>query len=293
MEGIDLVWVEECQSMSEEAWQVIMPTIIRKPGSKGIISFNTGAETDPTYRRWVVNPPKLSVVHQINYDQNEFFTEELESIRVYDEQNLDKDLYDNIWNGLPLKLSDDVIFRNRVTIKEFEAPINADYLHGIDFGFSSDPFAFTRCFVDHETNELYIDYAIGGYGIEIDEYGPHLDQVSTSRRWKIYADCSLPGNISLLKRQGYNVEGCKKWAGSVEDGISHLKSYKQIIVHPRCKELIKEFSNYKWKRDRVTGEIQPIPIDKDNHYIDSLRYGLNKYIINAKTSLQQWSKLGK
>lgn len=56
MEGVDIVWVEEAESVSENSWDVLIPTI-RKPGSEIWVCFNPAFETDPTYKRFVANPP--------------------------------------------------------------------------------------------------------------------------------------------------------------------------------------------------------------------------------------------
>ena len=280
LESVDITWLEEAQYMSEDSWIVIMPTILRKPGSECWVSFNTGSETDSTYRRWVLKPPISAIVHKVNWNKNPYFTEELISGMERDRLLLDPETFDNVWEGIPLKLTEAVIFRNKFSIREFESPLTADFLHGLDFGFSNDPFAMVRCYVQDQI--LYIDYECGGYGVELDEYGPHIKTIPTGHNWKIYCDAAQPGNISLLKRQGFNADAVKKYGGSVEDGISHIKSYKDIIIHPRCINTISEFKKYSWKVDRVSGDIQPVPVDKDNHYIDSLRYALNKYILRGK-----------
>jgi phage terminase large subunit len=55
-EGIDVCWVEEAQTVTEEHWKKLTPTI-RKQGSEIWVSFNPELETDATYRRFVVSPP--------------------------------------------------------------------------------------------------------------------------------------------------------------------------------------------------------------------------------------------
>jgi phage terminase large subunit len=64
----------------------------------------------------------------------------------------------------------------------------------------------------------------------------------------------------------------------VEQGISYLRSFKQIIIHPRCKGTIEEFKNYSYKKDKHTDEILPVIVDKYNHAIDALRYSISPYI---------------
>ena len=91
-------------------------------------------------------------------------------------------------------------------------------------------------------------------------------------------DNARPETIAYMCRLGYKVKPCEKWAGSVEGGIEYLRSFKKIIIHPRCKNLIKEMGLYSYKTDRLSGEVLPVPIDKNNHWQDSLRYSLTEYV---------------
>jgi phage terminase large subunit len=80
-----------------------------------------------------------------------------------------------------------------------------------------------------------------------------------------------------MRRQGFNIRGAKKWAGSVEDGIEFLKTF-EIVIHPRCQHTIDEFNHYSYKVDRQTGDVLPQIVDAWNHIIDSLRYGADGLI---------------
>ena len=48
----------------------------------------------------------------------------------------------------------------------------------------------------------------------------------------------------------------------------------EIIVDPRCKELINELRLYSYKVDKQTGDVLPVLMDAYNHYIDALRYAV-------------------
>lgn len=285
-EGIDICWVEEAQTVSRDSWDVLRPTI-RKEHAEIWITFNPDAETDPTYQDFVVNPQPNSIVHQVNFERNPYFPDvlrkEMESIKAIDDER-----YRHIWLGEPLKLSDAVIYKNRVIQQEFETPLGVDYLHGLDFGFAADPTALVRCYV--QDNDLYIDSEAGGYHIEIDDTPALLRTIDTAEHWPISADGARPETISYLNRKGFGVTPAKKWAGSVEDGIAHIQGFSRIIVHPRCVHTMNEFRSYKWKVDRTTGDIQPVPVDKDNHYMDALRYALHKYI-RQRGGLGLWAAM--
>lgn len=60
----------------------------------------------------------------------------------------------------------------------------------------------------------------------------------------------------------------------VEDGIEHIKSYKQVVIHPRCENTAKEFRLYSYEVDKKSGDILPVLLDENNHYIDAIRYAL-------------------
>lgn len=96
-EGVDGVWVEEGQTVSKKSWDVLIPTI-RKPGSEIWITFNPDLETDETYRRFVTSPPPDCVVIEMNYSDNPFFPDVLESERIHCKLT-NPDDYDNIWEG--------------------------------------------------------------------------------------------------------------------------------------------------------------------------------------------------
>lgn len=103
-ESIDVVWAEEAQVISKRSWDVLIPTI-RKPGSQIIVSFNPFQDSDDTYVRFVRNTPPDSEVVKINYNDNPWFTEELEKERLHCQQT-DPDNYNNIWEGECLSASE-------------------------------------------------------------------------------------------------------------------------------------------------------------------------------------------
>ena len=101
MEGIQVVWLEEAEKITSVSYDTLIPTI-RAPGSEIWISFNAQDLLDPTYQRFVVNPPEDSYVVKVNYVDNPFFPETLEKERVHLEK-VDKALYKHIWLGEPLE----------------------------------------------------------------------------------------------------------------------------------------------------------------------------------------------
>lgn len=197
--------------------------------------------------------------------------------------------YEHEYMGKAVGRAEQIIFHGKFEILEIQPPENVQFFFGADFGFAKDPNTLVRCWVDNEC--LYIDYAAFGHGVELDEINDFYDSVPDCRRWIIYADCSRPETISYLSRQGFNIRPAPKWQGSVEDGIQHLKGFKKIYIHPRCKYLIEEFWKYSYKVDRVTQEVLPIIVDAWNHGIDAIRYALAHYIQKRGVGAM-WEQLG-
>lgn len=294
MEGIDICWVEEAQNVSDNSWKVLIPTI-RKENSEIWLSWNTGTEEDATYQRFVTNPPPDCITKWINYDQNPFFPEVLRKEMEWCKQ-VDYQAYLNIWLGYPKKISDAVIFKNKFVVEDFETHRGIEFRFGSDWGFAEDPAVLVRFYV--YDNDLWIDQEAYGFGVEIDDIPQLFDMVEGSRQHKIIADSARPETISYVRRQGFKILACKKQRsgtkeGFVKDGIAFMKQFKKIHIHTRCKHVADEFTHYSYKVDDkildANGQprILPIIIDKFNHGIDSIRYGLEDLIF-GKTSFSSF-----
>lgn len=277
LEGVDICWVEEAQSVSEDSWKILIPTI-RKEGSEIWLSWNTGEESDATYQRFVANPPDDCVSVIINYDENPFFPETLRKEMEYCKR-VDPDAYENIWLGKPRFLSDALVFKGKFIEGEFEAPRGAKLRYGADWGFSVDPTVLIRNFIIG--NDLYIDHEAYGVGVELDDIPDLFDTVLGSRENKIIADSARPETISHIRRKGFAIVACNKTAktkkGFVMDGIEYIRKFEHIYIHSRCVHTLDEFRHYSFKKDK-DNNILPVLVDKFNHTIDSIRYSLEDKI---------------
>ncbi|HEI7947549.1 TPA: phage terminase large subunit [Proteus mirabilis] len=273
-----LAWVDEAESVSDLAWKKLRPTV-RESGSEIWVTWNPEKDGSATDKRFRKTPPKNSIIVEMNYNDNPWFPDVLEEERLDDLNSLEYSDYAWIWEGAYLENSDKQVLANKYVVQSFPDNLwqKADrLLFGADFGFAKDPNTLLRQFILNDC--LYIEYEAYGIGVELDHMPAFYDKIPESRKWPIKADSARPETISYLKRQGFNISAAKKWQGSVEDGITHLRGFKQIIIHPRCKETAKEARLYSYKTDRITGEVLPIIDDKNNHCWDAVRYGLDGYI---------------
>jgi phage terminase large subunit len=267
LEGYDIAWVEEAQSLSQRSLDLLRPTI-RKEGSELWFTWNPSLPTDPVE---VLlrgdDPPPGSIIIEVNYEDNPWFPDVLQAEMEYDRKR-DPDKYAHIWLGQYQRNSEARVFRNWA-VEEFETSANAHFRLGADWGFSVDPTCLVRSYIDGRT--LYVDYEAYMIGCEIDRLPDLFDSVPDVRKWLITADSARPETVSYMQRQGFRIVSAIKGARSVEDGIEFLKSY-DIKVHPRCRHLIDELTLYSYKTDPLTSVVMPVLEDKDNHVIDALRY---------------------
>jgi len=268
LEGYDLAWVEEAQSLSQRSLDLLRPTI-RKPKSELWFSWNPGQDTDPIdVLLRGKQPPSDAIVVQANYSDNPWFPDVLRQEMEYDKRR-DPDKYAHVWLGEYLRNSEARVFRNWV-IEEFEAPLGTCFNFGADWGYSNDPSVLVRCYPDG--NRLYIDYEAYLIGCEIVNLPALFNTVPESEKWFITADSARPETISYMQQHGYpRMSAAIKGVGSVEEGVTFLQSF-DIVVHPRCKHTIDELSMYSYKIDKHTDQVMPLLEDKNNHVVDSIRY---------------------
>ena len=275
-EGIDIAWVEEAEKVSSTSWEILIPTI-RKPDSEIWVSFNPHDEKDPTYQRFVVKPPPECVSVKIDWQDNPWFPDELRREKDY-LYSVDPAAAEHVWGGQCRQLSDAQVLRGKYVVEGFEVGENWDGpYYGADWGFSSDPTTLLKCWISDDV--LYIEREIYGVGIETDHMPDFFGKIEGSKNFTIRADNARPEMISHMRRHGFSkIEPVEKWAGSVEDGISKLRSFRRIVIHPRCKHTADEARLWSYKTDRLTGDVLPDLIDKHNHCWDAIRYALQPLI---------------
>ena len=281
LEGFDVAWVEEAQSLSERSLKLLRPTIMRKAGAQIWASWNPDQEDDAIEKlaRALEADKKAAIIH-VNYNENPFLNEEaLEEIEA-DKLRYPED-FDHVYLGGYNLRAEARVFKHW-SVEECE-PRDDDVLYyGADWGFAKDPTVLIRGWYREEEKKLYIDYEAHGVGVEIDHNKALFNRVPGADKWPMRADSARPETISYMKREGFNIKGCKKYKGSVEDGVEWLRA-QDIIVHPRCELVQKELRLYSYQEDKA-GNILPKLEDDHNHCIDAMRYAFEPLIKPQKKS---------
>jgi phage terminase large subunit len=312
MEGADIVWIEEAESVSWESWKDLDPTI-RKPGSEIWLTLNPQDPKDyicqlflgditPEGHRQKPLPPDSKVV-KVTTEDNENFPDTLRTQRDHDYKT-DPDLAAHKWGGDYRKNSDAQILRNKYIVDTFEPKREwfGPY-YGADHGFAKDPATVVKCWLSVEEvqgdirNELpkivklYVEEEAYQIGCELKNLPSLFNSINGTRQFHprtgvllpnqpvIRCDKSRPETISFLRGFGFNTVSAKQGPSSVEEGVIWLRNLDQIVIHPRCVHTIEEARLYSFKKDRNTGEVFTIIVDKFNHMIDAIRYAMEPYII--------------
>jgi phage terminase large subunit len=284
LEGYDIAWVEEAQSVSQRSLDMLRPTI-RKPGSEIWFSYNPDKPDDPVDALFRgPHPPRGSIVIEVNYTDNPWLPDELREEMEGDRER-DPDKYAHVWLGGYQGRSDARVFRNW-RVQEFDSPRDAVFRFGADWGFAIDPTVLVRGFIgrwdeaeqkavaDQSGRCLFIDYEAYEVGCDVDLTPRLFDTVPRSRDFRITADSARPEVVSYMQRHGFpKIVRAVKGQGSIEDGIAFLQSF-EIVIHPRCEHAAREVAGFGYKIDKRTDEILPFLDDKDNHVIDAMRYAL-------------------
>ena len=239
LEGVKYCFVEEGQTISQESMDILIPTI-RTKDSEIWIGFNTLYETDPVYKMFVTEGRPNSIIKKVNYYDNPFFPEVLRKEMEFDRYT-NPDKYSNVWLGEILRISEASVFKGKIKIESFNTPDDVTFYQGLDPGFSQDYLAYIRCWIDEETNNLYIDKAARKIQLEIDDTPDFLLQVAPDcKDWMITCDSARPELVSYLRNRNFYIQSAKKGAGSVLEGVSFLQNYT-IVIHERLKDVVQEF----------------------------------------------------
>ena len=277
MEGIDVAWVEEAETVSDESWAVLLPTV-RKPGSEIWISFNPLNEDDPVYSRFITHQHPSSFVQRLSWFDNPWISPELLAEKEH-LKRVDYDSYLWVWEGEFLKRSKAQVLADKVVVERVNP--QKDWIgpfYGIDWGFSTDPTRMVKCWVFG--NKLFIELEANGKGVDIDKLPQLLLSADFEcNKYTMRGDNARPETISYLRQHGFpKLVACKKGKGSVNEGIAFIRTFEQIVIDPSCEHTIYESRMYKYKTNKVTGDITTELEDKFNHSWDAVRYALEPII---------------
>jgi phage terminase large subunit len=162
---------------------------------------------------------------------------------------------------------------------EFDIHRFGKYVNGLDWGFSNDPFAFVRCAIEQDT--LYICEEVYQRGLLNKDSAAMVKPIVRNER--VWCDSAEPKSVQEYLSLGVQAIAAKKGPGSIESGIKKIQAYRNVVIHKNCPNVLAEFKNYQWKKDRNGVQLAE-PDSGFDHAIDAIRYALSSEMVYKRPS---------
>lgn len=255
-----------------------------------ILAWNPISRSSWLFKFSVEQPPANSIFIHSTYKDNPFLSKEyieaLEELYVRNPQKA-RIFCDGQW-GVD---AEGLVFQNW-KVEEFDplelATTGLEHRCGCDFGFI-DPSTIIPSLYDKENGKIYIYDEFYKSGCQLDTLYEAMVQMNLTKT-KIYMDNAEPRSIDYFRRKGINAQPCLKGAGSVNSRIAFLQN-NQIIIHPKCKNVIMEFENFSYEKTK-DGTYKDTFTHQYSHSIDGLGYAYSDIYSRGKLKSFDKSLLG-
>lgn len=260
LEGIDIAWIDEAQTITLKSIRILNPTI-RKPGSKIIWTLNRLTDLDPVISYFITNPPRKDVWHlEVDYriaQKNGWLSNEIlyeiEQARINHPED-----YAHDYLGKALAISDKNIIQTAQVIEAMGREIDDEGAIevGVDVArLGGDRTVFVKrkglkeigraSFTKKRTTEV-CDLLVNFIGadkdvlIKIDDtgVGGGVTDEMISRGYNI-----IPINF------GAKASNSDKYPNLISEAWFYLQSIIDQISIANDKDLLVELSNREWKMD--------------------------------------------
>lgn len=267
IEGIDIAWVEEAQTVSNTSIEVLTPTV-RKKDSKIIYTYNRLLEDDPVHVRLVIEGRPNTLVLNLNYDISlkYGYMPNVIKLEMEDDKLNRPNLFRHKWLGEPSSMERKV-YRDWAFIDEIPHEARLER-YGLDFGYTNDPSSLVAIYSYN-----------GGYILDEILYQKGLtnkqiaDIIKNQDNALVVADSADPKSIDEIKSYGVTIIPCVKGKDSVSQGIQYVQ-HQRISVTRRSVNIIKEYAGYLWMTDKE-GKMLNVPEHTWSHSMDAIRYGMD------------------
>ena len=260
LEGIDIAWIDEAQTITLKSIRILNPTI-RKPGSKIIWTLNRLTDLDPVISYFITNPPRKDVWHlEVDYriaQKNGWLSNEIlyeiEQARINHPED-----YAHDYLGKALAISDKNIIQTAQVIEAMGREVDDEGVIevGVDVArLGGDRTVFVKrkglkeigraSYTKKRTTEV-CDLLVNFIGADKDV----LIKID---------DTGVGGGVTdEMIARGYNVipinfgakaSNSDKYPNLISEAWFYLQSIIDQISIANDKDLLVELSNREWKMD--------------------------------------------
>ena len=146
--------------------------------------------------------------------------------------------------------------------------------YGLDYGFSSDPTVLVKNVLIGDklySQQMFYDYSALTNG----QIAQKLSLLGVKNE-PIYPDPDEPKSAEEIRQKGFNIQEAVKGKGSVEFGIQKVNNYYQHWTKDSL-DCIKEQRNFRYIRDKQTGELTDRTTHQWSHGMAARRYACCTY----------------
>ena len=270
---IGVLIFEELDQFGEEPVRKIEQSAIRGGDEAYIFKmFNPPISKNNWANKYAATPKASMIAHHSTYLDvppewlGKPFIEEAEHLK-----NVNPDAYAHEYLGEPIGLGTEIFKHIEIrTITDEEIRRQERIYQGQDWGWEPDPKAFLRCSYSHATETIMLLDEMGGTCIRTKDMAQMIID-------KGYADyeirCGVDEmeHINDFKDMGLAARPAIVTPGSVRRTHEWLQCRKIVIDPARTPRAYKEFTEYEHDTDKNGEVIDGYP-DRNNHFIDALRY---------------------
>lgn len=119
---IHLMWIDEAEPVTEEAWRIIIPTV-REENSELWITWNPERKKSATNIRFREDPPEDSKIIELNWRDNPKFPKVLDDERKADLEKRPDD-YGHVWDGEYVTARSGAYFAKLLSVAKSEGRIS-------------------------------------------------------------------------------------------------------------------------------------------------------------------------
>ena len=284
-----IAWVDEAESVSGRAWDLLMPTVREEDKSIGFsseiwVTWNPESKYSATHERFRESFPSNSKIVALQWQDNDWFPEVLDEQRLEDREKR-PDMYEHIWEGGYLVYSEGAYYSTELRRAKDEdriTKVRYDRGKGVitawDLGIGDSTSIVFAQFIGAEIHIIDF-YEASGAGLEhyvkvLQDRGYVYDQHVLPHDVRVRELGSGKSRVEMLEELGiHNIEIAPQLL--IDDGIQQVRTMldKCYFDEVQCEKLIDSLLAYsrEWDDNGMTWRMRP-KHDWSSHAADAMRY---------------------
>jgi PBSX family phage terminase large subunit len=301
--GVDIIWMEEANQFSEADYNELSARMRGRATDwrQIILTTNPDADTHWINRRLIQGKGARTYISFVkdNPINPEDYLERLDTLTGID--------YDRMVRGIWKRAEGavyDMFDRSVHIVDWFNPPAEWRRYRAIDFGFTN-PFCCQWWARDPDDN-MYLYREIYHSNINIVDHGKRINELSQDESYEITvadhdsgdrdilsnhfdiatvaAKKDIPTGLQVVKnRLRINPQSDKPRLFIMAGALDRTDGALENAYKPTCTE--EEFSGYTWVKGLDGKPVPEVPVDKNNHGMDAMRY-LLMYLFGASEGAQ-------